>query len=587
MYSYYHHQTVLEKLDIGMVGNLPIILLIGAFFLVFLIKSFFKISEDKRESFLQKILIFSPLWLTASIAEIIYGIKLLFSTADVNLLYAFFILILTITCFLAAFVPYAFLTLWPASFASVIVEFFGGVFSKKEVHTSFIWTLIDKVKESRRIAILGLIIVLCELTFIDLVMFFNLSYLYRNSSNLYPLIGGLVLIFVYFFTEITIYGKVAIEKGDHKRAIELKHDLENAAIATGVTPPNFQILANLNPTSFTISPNLGQPCVFVTTGLLNLASKTDLEAVCAYEVGNIITKKVFDYKLINNLLSLLKAAGYAFFILLLATLNLAWIWIILFFGLFLYVVPVISIGKTPEGSSGFEVLARLTNPPYVIVSLFAYLIYYSTSYDEVYLADLKTVQITRLPAGLYSILTKITDFIGESEQMPEKYFYLYFCGETNWGPDIPAPQPPIVNRLALLDKLDATLKHLTFAQEVKTLHCPFCASPLSEFREQSHYGITVKIDFCQKCGGAWFDKWELLNIANLKTPPQFNIPENFPVPPKFLCPKCGVELGLVGDVNVPINIHVWRCPSCQGNWLEHEHLVEYQTFKENFREKKS
>ena len=500
------------------------------------------------------------------------------STQDINLVYGSFILILTIFCFLTIFTPYAFLALWPATFASSLVETFGGVFSKKDPHLSFVWTLIDKVKQSRQIAITGLIIILCGLGFIDLVFFFSLSL--GGKIPFYLLFLAPVFIFFYYLAELLNYGKITIDKGDHQRATELRHDLENVAIASGVQAPNFQILTNLNPTSFTISPNFGQPCVFVTTGLLNLANKTDLEAVCAYEIGNIVSKKVFDYKLINNLLALMRGFSYILFILLLANFNLLWIYLICLVFIFIRFAPLMltSIGLT----SGADLLVRITNPPYVLTNFFAYIIYYSTCYDEVYLADLKTIQLTRYPAGLYSILTKIASFDEENEPMPSDYFYLYFTAETNWDLDISAPQPPIANRIALLDKLDTTLKNLTFEKEVKELLCPFCASPLSEFCEESHYGIAVKIHFCQKCGSAWFDKWELFNIAHLKMPLLTNQNfQNIPIPPKFLCPKCGVELLLWGDVNIPVSVHVWRCPSCDGNWLEHEDLVEYETFKEN------
>jgi len=46
-------------------------------------------------------------------------------------------------------------------------------------------------------------------------------------------------------------------------------------------------------------------------------------------------------------------------------------------------------------------------------------------------------------------------------------------------------------------------------QANKQLTCPECGNGLKQVYAEANYGRVLLLDQCDKCGGIWFDSWEL------------------------------------------------------------------------------
>ncbi len=478
----------------------------------------------------------------------------------------------------------------PATFAYNLINKTGGKSETKYLKHSTFWSLLDKIKSRRKLTILILIVSLIIVILLDIFFFLKVQKKFLEFSHQLTLIlsiFGLFLIFFYFLKAFFGYGRINIPVSEHKKSEDIRRLIDNLSIAAGIQSPDFKIMPHDKPNAFSICPNFGQPIIYITTALLNLADRNELEAVLGHEIAHISSKRVFDYRLISDILISLRSFGFVTFFLFLSTLNPALLG--LWLGLFLYGILAFGI-EIEMGASSLDLIMRLMNPPFLLVDFFSYLIYYTFSSDEVFYADLESIRLTRYPKPLYSIFMKIDEYkrFGFIEKMPEEYYYLYFTGENVIPERIPMPQPSISKRKDLLEEVDSLLKGLRAKKEKVILKCPFCRNDMDEVEAKGHYGATIKIDRCQKCGSIWFDDWELWAVDDL-------VPyildktkiETRGYPDKLLCPHCGIKLLRLFDPIIPRDIKIFYCSSCDGNWTKYKYLILYDAYRKKIEKDKA
>ncbi len=120
--------------------------------------------------------------------------------------------------------------------------------------------------------------------------------------------------------------------------------------------------------------------------------------------------------------------------------------------------------------------------------------------------------------------------------------------------------------------------------------CPNENIKMQQVKVESHYGQTVMLDQCPKCGGIWFDrlelysvkqgqaeKIELLNVDTLRTP---SLIENY----ELLCPRDSVKLVHFSDPFFPKDIIIAHCPVCNGFWLNRGEFIKYQNYRQSLKQ---
>ena len=149
------------------------------------------------------------------------------------------------------------------------------------------------------------------------------------------------------------------------------------------------------PNAFATGRNPDKSAVAVTTGLLRMLNRDELQGVVAHEIGHI---KNQDVKLITTAGIMVGA------VVLLSELGLRWLWW--------------SGGgrKSRDGNDGSQAVVMIASLILLILApFFAQLVYFALSRRREYLADASGAMFTRNPEGLASALEKISG-VGRPQQ---------------------------------------------------------------------------------------------------------------------------------------------------------------------------
>lgn len=188
---------------------------------------------------------------------------------------------------------------------------------------------------------------------------------------------------------LSISGARKIQKQDHPRLFNIVEEMTIASTLPAM--PDIYIIDDPAPNAFAVGRKPDISAVAVTTGLLNVLNRDELQGVVAHEIGHIINRDTLFMSVLGVMLGT---------IVMLAEIARR----SLFFG----------GGRRRSRSSssgggqltGFIVILGLILM--IIAPLLARIIYLAASRKREYLADASAAVFTRLPEGLASALEKIS-----------------------------------------------------------------------------------------------------------------------------------------------------------------------------------
>ncbi len=216
---------------------------------------------------------------------------------------------------------------------------------------------------------------------------FALSFLYSNPSLLYIAFGVSLLmnISAYWFSDSIVLSMANAEpiqsKDDYP---DLWNTLENLSITAGLPMPKLYVINDPAPNAFATGRDKNHAVIAVTTGLLPLLSKSELEGVLAHELSHI-----------GNRDMLLQTAIVVFAGVLSLIADLAFR--VSFFG-----------GRDDEKKNPIFLIVSIV--AIILAPIAALIIRLAISREREFLADSTGALITRYPEGLASALTKIGNF---------------------------------------------------------------------------------------------------------------------------------------------------------------------------------
>lgn len=116
-----------------------------------------------------------------------------------------------------------------------------------------------------------------------------LSYYFNAPSILY---GSVIVsigmnIWAYWFSDKTVLKMTNAKEVSYADASELHRIVENLAITAGLPKPRIFIVNDSAPNAFATGRNKEKAVIGVTTGLLEILDKNELEGVIAHELGHI------------------------------------------------------------------------------------------------------------------------------------------------------------------------------------------------------------------------------------------------------------------------------------------------------------
>ncbi len=202
---------------------------------------------------------------------------------------------------------------------------------------------------------------------------------------------------------LAMTGAREIQRGDFP---DLYNLVENLVISQGMPMPKVYIVQDASPNAFATGNSPDKAAVAVTTGLLEILNKTELEGVIAHELGHI---KNFDVRLNMVVFGLVVAIGFLADML---------------FRMAFY-------SRNNKNSHPAIMIVGLV--AMIIAPIVAALVQAAVSRQREFLADATGALITRYPEGLASALEKIEAAAIPLQHQSTSMSHLWFSNPLKGG----------------------------------------------------------------------------------------------------------------------------------------------------------
>ncbi len=245
------------------------------------------------------------------------------------------------------------------------------------------------------------------------------------------ILGVLAALYSYYFGAATVLSAVGAHEADPHQYQQLYNIVQTLAIGDGLPVPKVYTIDDPSPNAFATGRDPQHAAVTVTTGLLQIMNREELEGVLAHEMSHV---KNFDVRLLLVVTTMIGLAGIIA--------SVYWN------GAFRIrsrddraVLVVFAIGII------FTVIAVIVGP----------IMQMALSRQRESLADVSGVELTRNPAGLISALKKIA----QNEKPMEKFNHAVaaMCIDNptehhgSFFNHLFDTHPPIEERIAALEKI--------------------------------------------------------------------------------------------------------------------------------------
>lgn len=237
-----------------------------------------------------------------------------------------------------------------------------------------------------------------------------ISQYFGNPAILYGAVIFAVLMNVgsYWFSHKLVVSMSGAKEADPIQYRDIHNMLENLAISQGIQKPKLYIIHDPAPNAFATGRNEKHSLVAVSTGLISLLEKNELEGVLAHELGHIKNKDMLLSTMVVVLVGFIAIVSDMF-------LRAS------FFG-----------GGRNDRDNKLGGILAIVGIVFVILSpIIAQLIHLAVSRKREFVADATGALMTRYPEGLAGALQKIEDYAktrgGEMRKANHAMAHLYIA----------------------------------------------------------------------------------------------------------------------------------------------------------------
>ena len=224
--------------------------------------------------------------------------------------------------------------------------------------------------------------------FLVLIVFLGwfLSYYYNDVLIFYFAIffSLFMNIFSYWFSDKIVLKMSGAKPASKEEYYDLYTITENLAITAGLPMPKLYVIADAVPNAFATGRNKEHAVIAVTTGLLQVLEKNELEGVVAHEMAHIGNRDILLQTIVVVLVGLVTMLADFF------------------------LRSQINRGGGDRDSKGSGILLIVGLVLMILSPIFASLIQLAISRKREFLADATGALLTRYPEGLASALEKIS-----------------------------------------------------------------------------------------------------------------------------------------------------------------------------------
>ncbi len=260
-----------------------------------------------------------------------------------------------------------------------------------------------------------------------------LSVYYNNPSILvFAFIFSLVMnIASFWFSDKIALASARAVPAEEKEFLELHRIVENLAITAGLPKPRVYIIPDMSPNAFATGRNKEHAAVAVTTGLLQILDRNELEGVIAHELAHIGNRDILLQSMVVVLVGFVSLLANIFLR------SMAW-----------------GGGGNNDDRKGGSILALVGIVLLILSPIIAQLIQLAISRKREFLADASGALLTRYPEGLASALQKISNagipMKNASDATAHMYISNPFGGAINGLHKLFMTHPPVEARVKAL-----------------------------------------------------------------------------------------------------------------------------------------
>ena len=269
---------------------------------------------------------------------------------------------------------------------------------------------------------------------------YTVSWYMGNPSIIYIAVIFALLINVgsYWYSDTLVIKMTGAVPATMKQHRELINVVENLAITAGLPMPKVYIVNDLAPNAFATGRNPEHAAVAVTSGLLQILNRSELEGVLAHELSHIGNRDI----LVSTVAVVL--AGFVAIISDIFMRSMLW-----------------GGGRDRDSKAGIIFLI-LGIVGIILAPIAAQMIQMAISRKREYLADASGALLTRYPEGLASALEKISSFSQPMRRANNATAHLFIADpfgseKRTFGQKISGlfqTHPPATDRIKILRDMD-------------------------------------------------------------------------------------------------------------------------------------
>lgn len=264
------------------------------------------------------------------------------------------------------------------------------------------------------------------------------SYVYESQAILFIAVAIAIFQswFSYYFSDSVALAVNGAVEAPVAQFQELHHIIENLAITAGLPKPKIYVINDPSPNAFATGRNPKHASIAVTTGLLEIMEKRELEGVLAHELSHVGNYDILVMTVTVTLVGV---------IVLLSDIFMRSLWF---------------RGRDDNNNQGGGYLILIGIVLAILSPLFAKLIELAISRKREYLADASGSLLTRFPEGLATALEKIEKYEQPMRKINRATAHLYINEpygvddhKRSWLQTLVSTHPPIFDRIKKLREM--------------------------------------------------------------------------------------------------------------------------------------
>ena len=256
-----------------------------------------------------------------------------------------------------------------------------------------------------------------------------------GGAILLGILGVLAALYAYYLGASTVLSAMGAQEADRSQYQQLYNIVETLAIGDGLPMPKVYVINDPSPNAFATGRDPQHAAVTVTSGLLQMMNREELEGVLSHEMSHI---KNFDVRLLLVVTTMIGMAAIISSIFWRGALRM-------------------NFGRGRNSGQAILVIFAIGIVFTLIAFLVGPLMQLALSRDRESLADVSGVELTRNPVGLINALKKIA----ANDKPPERFNHAVAAmmidnPEEHHGSFFSRlfdTHPPIAERIAALEKI--------------------------------------------------------------------------------------------------------------------------------------